>query len=154
MTTWLAEDVTALHEMHSDPETMRYVRSGRPETRRETEDLLASYQHQQATRGWTKWRIADTQGEFVGRAGFGGAGDERELGYTIRRERWGHGLATEIAAALVRWHRAHRRDDGDGLWAFAAVENLASRRVLDKTGFTFVRFTEHNDVPCALYSLG
>ncbi len=132
---------------------MRYVRSGRPETRQETEHLLASYQREQATRGWSKWRIADAQGELVGRAGFGAADHARELGYTIRRERWGHGLATEIAAALVRWHQAHRRDDADALWAFAAVENVASRRVLDKIGFTFVRFTQHHDVPCALYSL-
>ncbi|WP_460825002.1 GNAT family N-acetyltransferase [Nostocoides australiense] len=29
----------------------------------------------------------------------------RALGYTIRRDRWGQGLATEVATALVGWHR-------------------------------------------------
>lgn len=33
LTSWLADDVEALHEVHSDPETMVFVRHGRPEPR-------------------------------------------------------------------------------------------------------------------------
>jgi [ribosomal protein S5]-alanine N-acetyltransferase len=57
--------------------------------------------------GWTRWRVADQRGLLVGRAGFGGHGPDRELGYTIHRDMWGQGVASEIAQALVRWHREH-----------------------------------------------
>lgn len=153
VTTWVPEDIDDLHRLHADPVTMRWVRCGRPETRAETETLLASYRSEQRDRGWTKWRIADQDNVLVGRAGFGrhddGAG--RELGYTLRRDCWGHGLATEIAAGLVDWH--HQNSDVQ-LWAFAALDNAASRRVLEKVGFSLVDDAgEHNGVPCALYRL-
>ncbi len=155
VTTWLPEDVDDLHNLHSDPRTMRYVRKGRPESRAETEDLLDLYLHEQAARGWTKWRVADHRGDLVGRAGFGPHGErDRELGYTLRRDLWGRGLATEVAARLVEWHREHA---GVGprprLWALAAIENTPSRRVLEKVGFAAAGDTVHHGVPCALYLL-
>jgi len=152
VTTWLPEDVEDLHRLHSDPVTMRWVRHGRPETRAETERLLASYLDEQYDRGWTKWRVAGRDGVLVGRAGFGAHEDGRgrELGYTLRRDLWGRGLATEVAAGLVDWHRAYGNAE---LWALAAIENVASRRVLEKVGFGYVSGAEHNDMPCALYRL-
>lgn len=152
VTTWLPEDVDDLHRLHSDPVTMRWVRGGRPETREEVDALLASYLNEQENRGWTKWRVVDHDGALVGRAGFGPHDDGRgrELGYTLRRDLWGRGLATEIAAELVSWHRRY----GDAeLWAFAVVENVASCRVLDKAGFRYVGGAEHNGMPCAVYHL-
>lgn len=154
VTTWLPQDLEDLHRLHSDPLTMRYVRHGRPETRNETEELLSQYIGEQATRGWTKWRVADDRGNLVGRGGFGPRGTDRELGYTIRRDLWGRGLATEVATALVQWHRDHTsRDPRTMLWAYAADGNGPSHRVLEKIGFTFAGNTDHSGVPCALYRL-
>jgi len=152
VTSWLPEDAEDLHELHSDPVTMRWVRHGRPETRQETEALLAQYVHEQQDRGWTKWRVADCTGALVGRAGFGpyGSSDGRELGYTMRRNTWGRGLATEVAAGLIDWHRRHSEAE---LWAFAAVHNPASRRVLDKVGLSYVGPIARGGVPCVLYHL-
>ncbi len=152
VTTWLPEDVRDLHYLHSDPVTMRWVRHGRAETLEEVQALLKCYLTEQQDRGWTKWRVANLGDSLVGRAGFGpnDGGRGRELGYTLRRDLWGDGLATEIAAGLVDWHRSH--SDAE-LWGFAAVENAASRRVLEKVGFAYVDDTEHDGVPCALYRL-
>ncbi len=155
VTTWLPGDVDDLHSLHSDPLTMRYVRNGRPESRAETEDLIQRYLREQVDRGWTKWRVADHAGHLVGRAGFGPHDDgDRELGYTIRRELWGRGLATEVAAALVEWHRDHAGGTpGPRLWAYAATANMPSRRVLEKVGFSAAVDVVHHGVPCALYLL-
>jgi [ribosomal protein S5]-alanine N-acetyltransferase len=154
LTTWIEEDLDELALLHSDLETMRYVRRGRPESREESLHLLASYRQEQVDRGWTRWRIADQRGRLVGRAGFSGHGRERELGYTIRRDMWGQGLATEIAHALVRWHREHNGTDPPmRLLAYAALENLPSRRVLEKAGLVFTRYAEHNGMNCAVYGL-
>lgn len=131
VTTWLPEDVEDLLRLHSDPVTMRWVRHGRPETYAEIQSLLASYLDEQHDRGWTKWRVADRDDTLVGRAGFGAHEDGRgrELGYTLRRDLWGQGLATEVAAGLIDWHRSNTDTE---LWALAAIENVASRWVLEK----------------------
>lgn len=152
LTSWLPSDVDELLAVHSDPETMRFVRHGRPETRHETATLIAQYIAENDHAGYTKWRLADLEDRLLGRAGFGPHRDGRELGYTIRRELWGHGLATEIAAGLVAWHSTHA--EGVPLYAYVATENPASRRVLEKIGFETVALERHSGVPCELLRLG
>lgn len=57
-----------------------------------------------------------------------------ELGYLLRRDRWGHGLATEAAALVVAFGFAdlglHR------IWAVCDPDNAASGRVLTKLGMS------------------
>lgn len=96
LTSWLPDDVDPLFEVHSDPETMRFVRNGRPLTRDETKQLVDSHIAEHAARGWTKWRLADAEGGLLGRAGFGGDVN-RQLAFAIRRSHWGSGIATEVA---------------------------------------------------------
>lgn len=146
LSSWVPADVGPLLEVHSDPETMRFVRHGRPETRAETEQLVEHYIAEHAARGWTKWRLADVEGDLVGRAGFGGDATERQLAFTIRRSHWGRGLATEIADALVAWHRSNA--EGTPLKAIAAVENDASVRVLQKVGFVAVGTEDFDGTAC------
>ncbi|MDP9092816.1 MAG: GNAT family N-acetyltransferase [Actinomycetota bacterium] len=152
VTTWLARDVDELLVVHSDEETMRFVRQGRPETRAETADLVDQYVAEHTFNGFTKWRLTDLHSQLIGRAGFGTHEgiQGRELAYTIRRDRWGQGLATEVGAALVRWHMTNAPDSS--LYAYVAVENPASRRVLDKIGFSYVRSEDHYGVPCELFT--
>jgi RimJ/RimL family protein N-acetyltransferase len=119
--------------MHSDPEAMRFVRSGRPESLAETEQLVEQYMTEHRARGWTKWRLASLDGSLVGRAGFGGNDTRRGLSFAIHRQHWGQGLATEIAKALVEWHWQHAPEAG--LRALVEVGNEASGAVLKKVGF-------------------
>jgi RimJ/RimL family protein N-acetyltransferase len=150
VTTWLPSDLDDLAALHSDPVTMRYI-GGRPESREESAARLDTYLDEQSRLGWTKWRVATPAGETIGRGGFGTFGQHRELGYTLRRDLWGQGLATELASALVQWHRTHVADPE--LWAYAVAENTASRRVLEKTGFRLVEIKPHGGVDCAFYIL-
>lgn len=61
----------------------------------------------------------------------------RELGYVLTPALWGSGVATELARALLRWHGEHPdpRLEPD-VYGLAFAENAASRRVLEKAGFT------------------
>ncbi len=133
VTSWLPSDIDALHELHCDAETMRFVRHGRPESHAQAAELLHQYIAEQHARGWTKWRVSDHDGQLVGRAGFGSCADGRMLAYLIARARWGQGLATEVASALVTWHLAHALQEP--LRAIVAIGNDASLRVLEKVGF-------------------
>ena len=149
LTSWVVDDVESLHEVHSDPETMDFVRNGRPESRREVEQLVNQYITEHAARGWTKWRLADLNDQLVGRAGFGGTSESRGLSYVIRRSSWRLGLATEIAEALVGWHLAHTV--ALPLRAIVAVGNDASARVLEKVGFDEVGEEDFDGTSCRTF---
>lgn len=79
--------------------------------------------------------FARSGGELLGGCGLhtrSGPGS-RELGYWIRPERWGHGLATELAAALTRV--AFEVDEVERVDLRCAPDNLRSSRVAEKLGF-------------------
>lgn len=84
-------------------------------------------------------------GDFVGRGALRriqiGGREEVEVGYAVAAERWGQGFATEIARALADHAERH---GFRGLIAYAEPTNGASRRVMEKTGFTFECELEHN----------
>lgn len=78
-------------------------------------------------------------GTFVGCCGINyrrGAGkDELEIGYWLGEPHWGKGYATEAAHALV--DLVFRATQVEKLYASCRVSNIASRRVLYKSGFQY-----------------
>lgn len=153
VTTWEEGDLADFHALHADPVTMRFFLSG-PYDEAQAARRLADFRQEQTDGGWTKWRVQDRDGRTVGRGGFGLADDglHRELGYLLARDLWGQGLATELARALVEWHFAHPDPRlSRNLMAFAHVGNRASRRVLEKVGFTPDGEREWRGVPHAFY---
>jgi RimJ/RimL family protein N-acetyltransferase len=73
-------------------------------------------------------------GELLGSIGGKADGTRVEFGYCLARDAWGSGLATEAARAFVAAVLQN-----ESIWriqAFCDVENRASARVLEKTGFT------------------
>ena len=158
VTTWLPGDLDDLNRLHSDPVTMAFI-GGRPETRDESSIRLVQYLDEQATRGWTKWRVEDSGGRMIGRAGFGLYAEDRELGYTLDRNLWGQGLATEVATVLVQWHGAHpapvssHAEEPMRLWGYADIDNVASIRVLMRAGLHLVDTRQHAGRPYAFFRL-
>ncbi|MBN2115603.1 MAG: GNAT family N-acetyltransferase [Anaerolineales bacterium] len=55
---------------------------------------------------------------------------EREVGYWLGKEYWGKGIATQALAEFLKYV------DTRPLYAHVAKQNIASRRVLEKCGFT------------------
>lgn len=150
LTTWLEADAEDLAGLHSDADTMRFVRNGRPESRSEVERLVRSYVDDQSARTWAKWRLADADGRLIGRAGFGGTEEQRAISYLIARPLWGQGIATEVSSALVQWHLAHAPDAR--LRALVAVGNHASARVLEKVGFVESGTEDDDGVLCRVFT--
>jgi RimJ/RimL family protein N-acetyltransferase len=80
------------------------------------------------------------------------AGDgsgELELGYRLRPDAWGEGLATEGAAALLA--DALSRPDVTRVYAHALLSNPGSLRVMEKIGMTFARDWSYKGLPGAEY---
>ena len=78
----------------------------------------------------TLLRVIDDDGHVAGHVLSFIRDGERELGYWIDRERWGRGLASAAVAEFLTIET--RRP----LSAHVAPGNLASVRVLEKSGFT------------------
>jgi ribosomal-protein-alanine N-acetyltransferase len=131
--TFRPDDRAAMQPIYDDEEVMRFI-----DTRGEDPSTwVEGYIRYQREHGFAYWAIEErATGELIGEAGLGpldGHGPEVELGYLLRRDRWGRGLATEAAIACVR-----AAFDGLGLSEVVAVVdvgNEASVNVLRKAGF-------------------
>ena len=134
-------DVDPLFAIQSDPEAMRftYCSPSRPATAAHLESYTARF----AEDGFAPWTVVLSAEDRV--IGWGGLNKDPnephwgvEVAYYIDRHNWGRGLASE----LVRESLAYAFDDLGlpEIGAFAKPENIASLRVLVKTGFARVRF--------------
>jgi RimJ/RimL family protein N-acetyltransferase len=74
-----------------------------------------------------------------------------EVGWTVVADRQGQGFATEAAERVVEI--AFTECGFDEIIAGTMTENVASRVVMEKLGFTYDCETEHAGLPHALYRL-
>jgi [ribosomal protein S5]-alanine N-acetyltransferase len=105
--------------------------------------------------GFGLWLLRDRRtGEMVGRGGlqFTYVPDlsEIEAAWAIVPERWGEGLATELALATV--DVAFNRLGLLRIIALTLPDNIASRRVMEKAGFGYERDVIHAGLPHVLYT--
>ncbi|MEV6438505.1 GNAT family N-acetyltransferase [Streptomyces anulatus] len=141
-------DAPGLLALDNDPAVMRYINGGRPTSPEDIRDrTLPRLLHDHpctGTRGFWAAREKDT-GAFLGWFELRPLDDHdpavAELGYRLNRAAWGRGYATEGARALV--------DKGftdlgiQRVTANTMAVNTGSRRVMEKTGLTFLRaYTE------------
>lgn len=89
----------------------------------------------------SEWHLGifDHEDRFVGRIGLSEINRKArtaELGYWLGREFAGDGYMTEAAGALLAFATARAPAR---ITAFADTENAASRRVLEKLGFRWIR---------------
>jgi RimJ/RimL family protein N-acetyltransferase len=145
-----AADEDNLFELNSDPEVMRFLSGGRPTPRdavrtRILPTFLAYYEQFE---GFGFWAAEETAtGQFLGWFHFrpplpdasppGWLEDGQiELGYRLRQLSWGKGYATEGSRALI--DKGFAEFGVQRVVAETMTDNLASRRVLEKSGLTLV----------------
>ena len=104
--------------------------------------------------GFGMWLLRDRAGgQVLGRGGLqhtcATGPDEVEVGWALIPERWGRGLATELALASLAV--AYDDLDLDSVIAYTLAGNRASRRVMEKAGFEYERDFEHVSLPHVVY---
>ena len=130
-------DCEALLGLWNDPETMQYIGDGSVWDREKITERIERGIGMHRDRGMTFWTLIERDsGGVVGQGGLVPIefnGPEIELGYRLGKAHWGKGYASEVARASV----AYGFDTLalDELVAVTDPANLASRRVLIKTGF-------------------
>lgn len=147
-------DYADLCAMHRDPTTMATLGGVRSDevTREFLREKLAHWE----AHGHGLWMFRDRQSRrFLGRGLLEyievGGSQELEVGYSVIAGEWGNGLATEMAKAIVAI--AFTYVDVDSIVSFTYPDNYASRRVMEKTGFTFERAIQHVGKPHVLYRM-
>ncbi|MCD7971693.1 MAG: GNAT family N-acetyltransferase [Candidatus Azobacteroides sp.] len=136
--TW--NDLEDIHKLYSAPETDEYNTLGIPENLEETREILRLMIEAQETedRKSYSWKIVrKNTGKFIGMAGITLSANRFRFGeicYEILPSCWGKGYATEVAITIIdagfRDFCLHRIEAG------VATENIASIRVLEKSGMT------------------
>ncbi len=142
-------DERRLDDLNRAPGVMQFL-APRPPTRedvaRDLEQCLADYARWP---GFGRFAVETIQGRFVGWcAATVMAEDPKrvELGYRLRPEFWGRGMATEAASALLGYCFEHLQVDE--VLAETMVVNARSRAVLERIGMTPIWFGQrHFDEP-------
>lgn len=144
-----------LNAMNSDPEVMRYL-SGRPESLDETRAMIERVQARWAEWGYSWWSFIEADsGEVVGAGCVQHLGRERanplELGWRLRRDRWGHGLASEAARCMAA--HAFEALRAPELLAVCHPDNLDSARVMQRLGMAYRGIERWYEMDCAVYGI-
>ena len=119
----------------ADPLVMRFLSNGKPLTALEVWRQMAFFIGHWQFRGYGMWAVEEkASGDLVGRIGFlypaGWPGFE--LGWTLRRESWGRGYATEGARRALAYAFAELKREH--VISLINKDNLASIRVAERIG--------------------
>ncbi|MEA3409856.1 MAG: GNAT family N-acetyltransferase [Candidatus Eisenbacteria bacterium] len=130
-------DWESVHEYATDPEVYRHMPWG-PNTEDETRAFIERAISSRHRDPRLHFELAVTMREDDRLIGGGGirVADEgfrtANMGYCLRRDSWGEGLATEAAAGLVGF--GFERLGLHRIWATCDTRNTRSARVLEKVG--------------------
>jgi RimJ/RimL family protein N-acetyltransferase len=147
-------DLNDLYEIRSDPEVMRYIGSGKPESIEQVRTVLSKILAHWEQHGFGRWAAIDKESEKL----FGWCGlsylentEDVEIGYGIAKSYWGKGLTSEAAAAAIKWGF---EDLGlDHIVAVAWPDNIVSRRVMDRLGMKYVKMGYHYRAEVVYYAI-
>ena len=148
------EDLDDVFTMVSDPEVMRYL--PKPLSREEARNLIKVVlnQYKKWEFGWWAMVLKESD-SFVGYTGLTvqevDGEQEVELGYMVKREYWGQGLATEAARACRDY--AFDSLGYNRIISIMDEPNVASRRVAEKNGMAFEKGTEWKGQTVCIYSV-
>jgi [ribosomal protein S5]-alanine N-acetyltransferase len=140
------EDIEMLFSLRSDPEVMKYVDKPLAKTQEDVMPLFSQMREDVKNNKGISWIIALKENhEMIGHIGFWRIDKENhrgEIGYMLRKKYFGKGLATEAIKAVVlhgfnniKFHSVEANINPD---------NIASQKVLEKTGFIREAFFKEN----------
>jgi ribosomal-protein-alanine N-acetyltransferase len=134
-------DVPSLFRFLGDRDAMRYTHCDT--TLRDCRRRIAVHEWRRRRDGYAPWTvIARADSRIIGWGGLYNdpfdPGWGAEVGYFFDPADWGRGYASELVSACA--DLADRVLGLPAVCAFARPENAASRRVLEKSGFTVVEY--------------
>jgi RimJ/RimL family protein N-acetyltransferase len=147
-------DIERLHELWSSPGVRRFLWDGEVIPIARTRATIEQSRRMFAEQGFGLWAVWPIDSPSL--TGFAGLWPfreppELELLYGVAEDRWGRGYATEVAQAVVAC--CFDSLDMPVVRASTDAANGASRRVLEKLGFGFVRRSTVGSLETVFYEL-
>lgn len=150
---WRPSDFDTYASMCADPEVMRYMGGkifDRPQAWRHMAFLVGHWH----LLGYGHWAVEEkATGDFIGRIGFmnpeGWPGFE--IGWTLRRQSWGRGYATEGAKQALMY--AFNELNKDHVISLIHTDNHRSMRVAERLGEKLEGQTELIGIPLLIYGI-
>ena len=138
------DDLDAIADLLGDATVMAYYPA--PKTRAEAQAWIDWNKRNYEQYGYGIWVIETHDGEFLGDCGLTwqeiNGRRELEVGYHLRADQQGKGLATEAAAACRDYARSTL--GVDHLVAIIHPDNVASQRVAEKLGMRLEEIDDAN----------
>lgn len=139
---WRNDDFDAYAELCADPEVMRFL-GGKPLDRLEAWRHFAFLVGHWELRGYGHWAVEEkATGKLAGRVGFlyPVGWPAFEIGWTLKREFWGKGYASEAARSALQY--GFNDLDKPHVISLIHPENKASIHVAERLGETLEGKTE------------
>jgi RimJ/RimL family protein N-acetyltransferase len=150
---WRYADSDAYVALCADPEVMKFL-GGKPMTRLEAWRHLAMLVGHWDLLGYGMWAVDEREtGRFVGRVGFNNPDGwpAFEIGWTLAREFWGRGYATEAARVALKY--AFEELDQSHVISLIHAENKGSIAVAERLGEKHEGETEIFGIPVRIYGV-
>jgi RimJ/RimL family protein N-acetyltransferase len=147
-------DASALHALWTTPGVRRYLWDDTVLTVEQTAEVVERSVRLHREQGFGLWGVWPREGgSLLGFVGFTYFYEPPvlELGYGIAEEQWGHGLATEVAQAMIAY--GFNTLGLTDIRASLNADNIASARVLEKLGFVLEQRKHTHGVDACFYRL-
>jgi [ribosomal protein S5]-alanine N-acetyltransferase len=152
------QDLAGMFALDADPEVHRYLGNKPVTSMQETEVIIQNVRKQYQDNGIGRWAIIDKNtGVFIGWSGLKLEKNLRkgveyyDLGYRLRREYWGQGIASESARLALDY--GFNTLNLSEIFAAAQVANIASNKILQKVGLTFIETFDYEGVATNWYGV-
>lgn len=147
------EDLDDFYRLNGNPEVMKHIRP--PKDYESCRVFLReNIRFYESHPSLGRWAMEEKETDAIA-GSFAlipiGASDLLQLGYSLHKEFWGRGLATESLLAGVKYAR-----EVVGLqkvYAITETANPASRRVIEKAGFELEETYVENEKPLLRFGL-
>lgn len=149
-----AADVKPLHRIMGQPDMLRYFPSSSPPDMERVERIIKGQLDHWELYDYGWWAVEENEeGQFIGWAGlqFLPDTDEMEIAYMLDRVYWQRGLATEAANSGLQY--GFHQLQAQQIVGIVHPENVASIRVLEKLGMTFIERKPYFGMDCFRYVL-
>jgi RimJ/RimL family protein N-acetyltransferase len=151
----LLRDADELHPICADPRVADWLWPGElggPRTLAQVRSLMVRDADHWKRHRFGVWVLRDAAtGAVVGRGGLHRDEDDVAVDWLIAADRWGEGLATEIARESVRC--AFDVLELESVIAETVPHNVASRAVMERCGFAFEADVVRAGLPHVRYRL-
>ncbi len=153
--TWTIDDAPAALAIWGDPAVMTFIDCGQtlPDLEAAPQAVARAIESYEQ-RGLCLWPVIEkASGRLIGCCGFHAfeGGPALELAFHFARSDWGKGYATEAARVCVEY--ALHTLAATRIVASAHPDNIASVRVLEKTGLSLVGIKRFGEIDELFYEL-